>query len=332
METLTLPMPAKALFEVVYDVLDELIRPVSPGGTLGRLGGGTTLAARWRHRRSTDIDIAVPVGTGLGRYDPNRDPRLVERMAGLGATHVDVRFRNFTFTFPNGKLDLVEMDPHIRVGHVLAEVDGVAMEAYSNAQILCGKLAGRGNVLPERDIFDFAVAAQLDVDALSAAVNHLDGDYRREIVHRVRAQAGQYPRTAQTVIDPMDTRWRSLLAEAPGHAAAAIEAVAFETVTVNYGDDGITLRLTHASDEVKTLAFQTADAFVSALPGLGLEPCFLNILGTNDAVQRHVERQLDAWRRGSQHAAIVDPPYRSPRVASERERHGTPGPTQGRFR
>ena len=59
-------MPAKAMFEDVYDVLDELIRPVSPGGTLGRLGGGTTLAARWRHRRSTDIDIAVPVGTGLG--------------------------------------------------------------------------------------------------------------------------------------------------------------------------------------------------------------------------------------------------------------------------
>ena len=313
MEKLTLPMPAKALFQHVYGALDELIRPVSPSGTAGRLGGGTTLAARWRHRRSTDIDVAVPVGTGLGRFDPNRDPRLVERMAGLGATHVDVRFRQFTFTFPNGKLDLVEMDPQIRLGHLPAEVDGVPMEVYANAQILCGKLAGRGNVLPERDIFDFAVAAQLDEDALSAAVNHLDADYRREIVHRIRTQADQYRRNVQTVIDPMHSRWRSLFTEAPAQAAAAIEAVAFETVAVAYGGDGITLRLARTNDEaVKTLLFQTADALTGALPELGLEPCFLNVLGTPEAVARHVEAQLAAWHRSSRRAAIVDPPYRAP--------------------
>ena len=313
MEKLTLPTPANALFQDVYGALDELIRPVSPGGTAGRLGGGTTLAARWRHRRSTDVDVAVPVGTGLGRYDPSRDPRLVERMAGLGATHVDVRFRQFTFTFPNGKLDLVEMDPQIRLGHLSAEVDGVPMEVYANAQILCGKLAGRGNVLPKRDIFDFAVAAQLDEDALSAAVNHLDANYRREIVHRIRTQADQYRRNAQTVIDPMHSRWRSLFTEAPAQAAAAIEAVAFETVAVAYGGDGITLRLARANDEAaKTLLFQTADALTSALPELGLEPCFLNVLGTPEAVARHVEAQLAAWRRSSRRAAILDPPYRAP--------------------
>ena len=312
MEKLTLPTPANALFQDVYGALDELIRPVSPGGTAGRLGGGTTLAARWRHRRSTDIDVAVPVGTGLGRYDPSRDPRLVERMAGLGATHVDVRFRQFTFTFPNGKLDLVEMDPQIRVGHMPAEVDGVPMEVYANAQILCGKLAGRGNVLPERDIFDFAVAAQLDEDALSAAVNHLDADYRREIVHRIRTQADQYRRNAQTVIDPMHSRWRSLFTEAPAQAAAAIEAVAFETVAVAYGGDGITLRLARTNDEAVKTLFQTADALTGALPELGLEPCFLNVLGTPEAVARHVEAQLAAWRRSSRRAAIADPPYRAP--------------------
>lgn len=80
MEQLTLPPPARDLFRQVYGALDELIRPMSPAGTSGRLGGATTLAARWQHRRSTDIDITVPIGTGLGRYDPNRDPRLVERM------------------------------------------------------------------------------------------------------------------------------------------------------------------------------------------------------------------------------------------------------------
>ena len=315
MERLTLPSPANALFGRVHGVLDELIRPVSPSASAGRLGGGTTLAARWSHRRSTDIDIAVPVGTGLGRYDPSRDRRLVERMAALGATHVAMRFRRFTFTFPNGKLDLVEMEPQLRVGHAEANVDGVPMEVCSNAQILCGKLEGRGNVLPERDIFDIAVAAEADRQALSAAVNHLDVDYRREIVHRIRAQAEQYRHTVRTVIDPIDPRWRFLFAEAPTVAATAIEAAAFSTVAVAYGECGVALRL-HCADGSSAFVFKTAEAFVDALPALGLEPCFLNVLGTMEAVAGHAQRQLDAWRRSGQSAPTADPPYRAPRLAS----------------
>ena len=312
MEKLTLPSPANALFQSVHSALDELIRPVSPGGTIGRLGGGTTLAARWQHRRSTDIDITVPVGTGLGRYDPRRDNRLVERMAALGATHVDVRFRSFAFTFPNGKLDLVEMDPQLRVGHAWAEVDGGPMEVYDNAQILCGKLTGRGNVLPERDIFDIAVAAKLDAAALSTAVNHLDVDYRREIVHRIRAQADQYQSAAQTVLDLVDLQWGTLLTDAPAQAVAAIEAAAYTSVTVAYQERGIMLRLGRVNEPMKTMAFGAGDQFVKTILELGLEPCFLNVLGTVEAVEQHVDDQLNAWRRSYQNAAIVDPPYRAP--------------------
>ena len=76
-------------------------------------------------------------------------------------------------------------------------------------------------MLPERDIFDIAVAAELDADALSAAVNHLDVDYRREIVHRIRAQAEQYRNTAKTVLNPLDAQSQPLLENAPARAAAA---------------------------------------------------------------------------------------------------------------
>lgn len=310
MEKLSLPTPANALFRSVYGVLDELIRPMSPSGTPGRLGGGTTLAARWRHRRSTDVDITVPIGTGLGRFDPQRDGRLVERMAALGATHVDVRYRSFAFTFPNGKLDLVEMDPQLRVGHAWADVDGVPMEVYSNAQILCGKLTGRGNVLPERDIFDIAVAAQLDAAALAAAVNHLDADYRREIVHRLRCQADQYHGTAETVLDPLDSRWQPLLSTAPALAVAAIERKAYASVTVAYGEQGIILRL--GGETARTLYFGNGGDFAQAILELGLEPCFLNVLGTIEAVERHVDERLGGWRASGSSASIADPPYRAP--------------------
>ena len=49
----------------------------------------------------------------------------------------------------------------------------------------------------------------------------------------------------------------------------------------------------------------------------GREPCFVNVLGTADALERHLHGQLDAWRRGNQLAPILDPPYRAPRRAGQ---------------
>ena len=254
-----------------------------------------------------------------------RDGRLVEGMAARGASHVELRFRSFTFTFPNGKLDLVEMDPHISVGHALAAVDGKPMEVYSNAQILCGKLEGRGNRLPERDIFDLAVAEELDVAALTAAVNHLDEDYRREVVHRLRAQAAQYPMTAATVLDPSNARWQPLLTNAPAKAASAMEAVAYASVAVAYGERGIMLRLGSASGSAGTISFGTGNEFAEAIPRLGLAPCFLNVLGTLEAVASHADEQLQAWRHGSQRAPRLDPPYRSTPSRWQGLEEGRPG-------
>ena len=141
------------------------------------------------------------------------------------------------------------------------------MEVYANAQILCGKLAGRGNVLPERDIFDIAVAAELDAAALAAAVNHLDADYRREIVHRIRAQADQYHSTAETVIDPADSRWQPMLSGAPAAAAAAIEDAVYAPVAVAYGEEGIVLRLGRADASTTTLHFGAGEALRTSNSG-----------------------------------------------------------------
>lgn len=252
----------------------------------------------------------MPVGTGLARYDPRRDGRLVERMAALGATHVDYRPRSFTFTLSTSKLDVVEMDPQLAVGHALAEVDGLPIEVYSNAQILCGKLEGRGNVLPERDIFDLAVAADLDATALAAAVNHLDDDYRREVVHRLRVQADQYRSLAATVLNPTDSRWQPLLSNAPAQAASAIETTAYASVEVGYGEQGIVLRLGSHSGSVRTQRFSAGDEFVATILKLGLAPCFLNAFGTLEAIARHVDEQFAAWRRNGRGAPRTDPPYR----------------------
>ena len=60
MEILTLPQSAAALWaskrRIVHAIPPEMFRSNIPP----HLGGGTILAARWKHRISTDIDVLLP--------------------------------------------------------------------------------------------------------------------------------------------------------------------------------------------------------------------------------------------------------------------------------
>ena len=63
MENLTLPEPAASLWAAKRSIV-HAIPPEMFGRTIPpHLGGGTILAARWKHRISTDIDVLLPAGT-----------------------------------------------------------------------------------------------------------------------------------------------------------------------------------------------------------------------------------------------------------------------------
>ena len=54
-EHVVLPEPGRSLWTKTYEVVrDELKRIGTP-----RLGGGTVLAGRWKHRTSVDIDLSI---------------------------------------------------------------------------------------------------------------------------------------------------------------------------------------------------------------------------------------------------------------------------------
>ena len=57
MERLKLPEPAGRLWVATRDIFRALEREERDVPTVAHLGGGTVLAARWGHRRSTDVDI-----------------------------------------------------------------------------------------------------------------------------------------------------------------------------------------------------------------------------------------------------------------------------------
>ena len=297
MRSLSLPSPAGELFETVYGVLHDLIRPITPGNVVGRLGGGTVLAAQWNHRRSTDIDITVPEGTGLNVYEPGRDDALIERMERLGAVRVSARYRTLIFEFPGGKLDIVEQEMPIRRGQELVLVDGKPMDVHSNAQILAGKLVGRGNLNVARDVFDVAVAARKDPEALQAAINHMERGYREDVAYRIEAYAPLYRQEAADGLLAVAPEWRTLLSDAPGIAAQAISGMAYSSIELDYPGEGVALKLHTFSDKRRVLRFPSAEALVDAIVELGLEPYFMAVHGRPERMIESVNRDMVAHGR-----------------------------------
>ena len=71
-EDLTLPEPARSLLSRTRGILDTYVTPRTPDRSGWIIGGGTILAARWRHRESRDIDLLVPPRTESLELDRDR--------------------------------------------------------------------------------------------------------------------------------------------------------------------------------------------------------------------------------------------------------------------
>ena len=82
MENLTLPEPAASLWaskrQIVHAIPPEMFQnTIQP-----HIGGGTILAARWRHRLSTDIDILLPGRNTLIDLLQENDRNIVKQLGG----------------------------------------------------------------------------------------------------------------------------------------------------------------------------------------------------------------------------------------------------------
>ena len=132
-EQLTLPEPASGLWNRIRTTVHALGRRRPDERIEPRIGGGTTLAARWRHRASTDIDITgekpVEIPIGIGATDVRR------HLTGLWALNI-----------PNAPL-LHGGDWHQCCGWFTDEPDDLQESAYTNEREhgeLLGRLGGIG--------------------------------------------------------------------------------------------------------------------------------------------------------------------------------------------
>lgn len=158
------------------------------------LGGGTVLAARWKHRESTDVDLFAPSGA------------LVETDAAMHALSVAVRERlcdgrladglvgkrhlRLTFPAPAGELS-VFTGANATTRAIAANESAAGLAVHSTEEILARKLMFRVHGLGEftqRDFYDFAVAALQEPAAMTRVLSQFDIEANRAVARELSAE------------------------------------------------------------------------------------------------------------------------------------------------
>lgn len=228
-ERLTLPEPARTLFSRARAILDTYITPRTPDRSGWKIGGGTILAARWRHRESRDIDLLVHPRTETRFLQPEAAPELHRRLDAMGARKI--RFGRFSqITFDESKIEILAAEPQPEVGHRRAIIDGSEATTLASSQILTGKLANRSLNPPVRDLYDFAVAGTTAPQALMIAVNALAGDDIRWRLASWEMEGRKFAEEGSAELDGVPPQYEALRADPARHARHAVVAAVYRHV------------------------------------------------------------------------------------------------------
>ena len=180
-EIVSLPEPGRSLLKRTYPLLVRRLGEV-PGPVGWTVGGGTILAARWRHRQSKDLDIKVNPYPGwefVSRLtnDPELRDDVMNEMADAGATEgalIADKQAVYYFGDPMDPrtpiVELFQAEPSLEEAPIPTLADGLEIWTRSTAEILAGKWAGRRLNMPVRDAFDWGVAGLKDGLAMQRAM------------------------------------------------------------------------------------------------------------------------------------------------------------------
>lgn len=171
----------EALFERALLLIDSAR---SGGATLDdwSFGGGTVLMRRHRHRLSKDIDIFVSDPQCL----PYLSPRKNDTAESLTGDYVEQA--NFLkLNFPEGEIDFVASAPLTEDACVIETLFGREVRVETSSEIIAKKVWHRGERFTARDIFDFALVAEKEPEALWK-IQPILRDRRKAILESVASQ------------------------------------------------------------------------------------------------------------------------------------------------
>ncbi len=308
---LELPAPAADLLRRTRAILDAHLTPHTPGGEGWRLGGGSVLAARWKHRESDGLDVQVHARTERAYLGRERNPALWRKLYAAGATHIDFEAAPAIEFGREGRIELLEVRPIPRLGHERTLVDDAEVTVLAPAQILTGKLVRRGLSPPVRDLYDLAVAQRVDPGAAAVAVNALSAYTAAAAATWWTVAEAGYRREGQREIRGVPEAYRSLSGN-PGRAARealrearyrALEiAVSVDRAVVRLDSRKLALRLVYGTPDAARAGFEKSGVNL-ALQGLGV---------SNGRVRKEVDDAFERGENRSIHAYDGDSVLREP--------------------
>lgn len=172
------------IWETLFQRALVLIDSVQKAGiTLSdwTFGGGTVLMRRYQHRFSKDIDIFIPSPQYLNYLSPHLND-TTEAMTGdytLQAEYLKLQF-------PEGEIDFVVSAPLTQDPVVAETIFGREVMVETSVEIVAKKVWHRGDRFRARDIFDLALVAEKEPDALKS-ITPILRDRKDVIMARMKA-------------------------------------------------------------------------------------------------------------------------------------------------
>ena len=237
METLTLPKQVGEFWEMIRPRLREACAEIMTPNERWRFGGGTILAARWGHRRSTDIDLALErraEGSEIRFWIDPEENTFKRVMGELGATKFTLRPNGISADFRNGNIDILETNIHPAGAERDARVNGRIETVQSNAQILVGKIAGRGLYSPTRDLFDIAVAGKIDPGSVQTAVNGFRGRSINELLGYWTSESEKHKAGADKALIDIPKEHKEFAADPAGSAARSAAGNRYRRINIRW--------------------------------------------------------------------------------------------------
>ena len=168
------------------------------------------LAARWGHRRSTDIAILLPERTGLNDAAPGGS---VDLAAATGGRLAETLRRQIRVDVTGGRIDVAAITPELQGLERSEEIDGEAAIVLASEQILRGKLK-RSDEFLTRDAFDIAVAAKAERRALEIAVNSMSEQESRIAQYNLQVANDDMAREAPNALESVARIYQDLASAA----------------------------------------------------------------------------------------------------------------------
>ena len=183
-----------------------------------RIGGGSALAARWRHRRSTDIDLCV--APDLFRR-AGEDVRTLAVEAGARNVRSGQGWLNGLF--PEGEFSISTTEPLLDTGIGTEREARFGLPLEPVAEILARKLVlrmyGNGEFV-SRDFYDLCTAAERDGASLERALSALPFDKRDEISREISSYGSSADKLGRPLTEVHRPEWLPRIASLTAGAVA----------------------------------------------------------------------------------------------------------------